>query len=457
MGLVNLMRSQENSSQETEVTPIKKSNQYLTLDSTLEELSLSDCYLETHCLGQELAAIFQKSPLLPGVILKEDGKFAGLISRQQFLEYLLLPRGWEFFLSQNLQTLYNYIRPEILILSGKTTILTGVKKALRRTKNRDNEPVVVQLESDNYQILDFGQLNIAAWQIRGLETQVRYERTQAKILQSEKMASLGRLVDGIAHEILDPVSFIWGNLAHVSAYSKSLLELLNAYEKLIPEEPEVITQLKEDLEFDFLQEDLPQAVTSITSGAQRLKNLASSLQNFCHIDNVYPKPANLHSCLDGIILLLKSHLSSDIEITTHYTSLPPVACYVGHLSQVFMNILTNAVDALLSQAVSQQINTEWNHSSTETLSVKPQIEVTTQIKEIAQKRWVAITIADNGPGISFEYQQQIRESWSLNGRVYKETSLAMSYQIVTAKHGGKLDMRSRPNFGTEFEILLPLV
>ncbi|MBD2021017.1 HAMP domain-containing histidine kinase, partial [Leptolyngbya sp. FACHB-36] len=328
----------------------------------------------------------------------------------------------------------------------------------------------VQIDPQTYHLLDSDALNIAHWQIRGVETQVRYERAQAQMIQSDKMANLGRLVDGIAHEILDPVSFIWGNLSHVADYGASLLKLLEAYENALPEPPSELRHLYQDLEIDYLREDLSRTIVSIQTGAERLSKLAISLQNFCHIDTVYPKPADLHELLDGILLLLKSRLSSEIQVIKHYGRLPPVPCFAGQLNQVFMNILSNAVDVLLDQAVSQQ----FEDPTVSQRRSKPTIEVTTQVRSLSDHsgkatRWVSICIANNGPGLPPQAKQQILESFSIKKRALKETSLAVSYQIITAKHGGKFEVRSSMcdeslscetctiETGTEFEILLPLL
>ena len=224
------------------------------------------------------------------------------------------------------------------------------------------------------------------------------------------------------------------------------------------------------------------------TGADRLKKLSASLQNFCHLDEIYPKPTNLHECLDSILLLLKSRLSGEIEIIRDFRHLPPIACYARQLNQVFINILTNAVDALLNRSVRQGIAAEWGQPSAP--RSKAQIVITTQIithansQDAAHERWVSIRIADNGAGISAEKREQILASFSTEQRSAKETSLGVSYQIVTAKHGGKLNFRSlgsqassetsseaQPQgstsnlgiehleiqSGTEFEILLPMV
>ncbi|MBD1892660.1 ATP-binding protein [Coleofasciculus sp. FACHB-SPT9] len=481
------------------------SDRDLSIESTLGELPLYNFLVKPICLGVDIARIFEKHPLLPGAILVEQGQFAGMISRRRLLEYLIRPHRLELFLHKPLHILYKYAHSEVLILPDSTPILTATQQALRRSPEFLAEPVVVQVGESDYRLLDVQDLNVVSWQIRGIEAQVRYERTQAQMIQSEKMASLGRLVDGVAHEILDPVGFIWGNLTYVSTYTENLIELLSTYETYLPQIPEEIAALKEDIEFDFVQQDLPRSISSIRAGAERLKKLVMSLQNFCHIDDVYPKPADLHACLDSIVLLLKSRVNSEIEIIRNYGHLPPVQCYAGQLNQVFMNILTNAIDALINQAVVQQFTQDFQGTLPPNIQEKPRIEITTEVCShkasqtgISDSRWVSIRIADNGPGMSPEVQQQILESFSVEKRSAKETSLSVSYQIVTAKHGGKLRMRSRsvcplgnslsvcpedysrsgcpesgspqgyatpsnssgepkPGIGTEFEILLPLV
>lgn len=451
----------------------------LRIESTLEELPLYNFEVEIHCPGSAVTKIFEKHPLLPGVILRYGGKFIGMISRQRLLEYLLRPHGIEIFLQEPLSVLYSYARTQVLVLPGKMLVVEAARIALRRTLEFQGEPLVVQTDDNTYQLLNAQELNIAYWQIRGIETQMRFELMQAQIIQSEKMASLGRLVDGVAHEILDPVGFIWGNLSYVSSYAKDLMEVVTTYETLMPEVPAKIVKLKEEIEFDFLQQDLHRTLNSIRTGAERLKKLALGLQNFCHIDEVYAKPADIHACIDGVLLLLKSRISADIEVVKNYGHLPPVPCYAGQLSQVFMNILSNSLDALINQFLTQKFAAEFRDAAftdlPATATYKPRIEITTSVCNWSQKnrdtehsRGVMIKISDNGPGMSPQKQRQILESFSTEKRIEKETSLAVSYWIVTAKHGGKFNFESRwrgngnendvqASTGTEFEIILPLI
>jgi signal transduction histidine kinase len=187
------------------------------------------------------------------------------------------------------------------------------------------------------------------------------------------------------------------------------------------------------------------------------------LQNFCHIDEGFPKPADLHSCIDSVLLLLQSRLSGEIEVVKNYGHLPPIHCYASQLSQVFMNILSNAIDALLNQAIDREFTSKFQGSQKLSQSArKSRIEITTQLgspdeneSQQPQPRWVTIQIADNGPGMSPEILEATVESFSVQRRAQKETSLAVSYWIVTARHGGRFRLRSQLGEGTEFEILLP--
>jgi signal transduction histidine kinase len=463
-------------------------NQDLSLESTVEDLPLYDFAVETSHRGQAIANIFEQHPLLPGVILLEEGKFLGMISRRRFLEYLLHPQGLKLFLKQPLRVLYSYAQIRNLIVPQNTTILTTTQLALRRSPELLGEPIVIQLSQipleasvnssltnsrDTYYLLDLQELYLADWQIRGIEAQVRYEQNQAQMIQIEKMASLGRLVDGVAHEILDPVNFIWGNLNYVHLYTEQMLELIQTYEleamadQAIEEKSTAITNLKDSIEFDFLQTDLPQTIASIKTGAERLKKLVTSLQNFCHLDEIYPKPADLHQCIDSILILLKSRLQKDIEIITDYGYLPPVTCFVGQLNQVFINILGHAIDVLLNHSADRHTKDhQLVNIKSPTITIMTNIYAGKQVQaEVADSRWVSICIAHNGPALSTSGKQKILNSFSSDRRFLKETSLALTYWIITAKHGGRLELRSPIDeistkempLGTEFEIILPLV
>ncbi|MEO0456680.1 MAG: HAMP domain-containing sensor histidine kinase [Cyanobacteria bacterium P01_A01_bin.114] len=446
---------------------IEGHSQPLGIKSVLGDLPAFRFDVQATCTLNDLASRFLAFPHLPGVIVRTPERYLGMISRQQFLEQMLLNPSQP--LSQLVSPLT--LAHPILMLSAQTPILTAAQQALRRSMALQTEPIVVD-HGSGYYLLDAAELNIAYWQIRGVETQVRYERLQMQMLQSDKMADLGRLVDGVAHEILDPVSFIWGNLSHVTTYAQQLLDLLQAYELELPQGSAELNQLRADTEVDYICQDLPEAIQSIRSGANRLRQLAVSLQNFCHIDEVYPKPANLHSLLNSILLLLKSRLTTQIEVVRDYDALPPIPCFAGQLGQVFMNILVNVIDVLLTQTVQQSVVQTFGECPNPLPIVTPQITITTQIGSLpsylpqpaSQSRWASIVIKDNGPGLPPEAETEIFTALSAEARILKETSLALSYSIVTAKHGGHFLVRSqrftqpdrRTEQGTEFEILLPL-
>lgn len=440
----------------------------LGLNSTLATLPAYQYEAEAETPIYKIAEQLERFPTLPGVVLREQGQILGVISRQQLLEHFLNSNVREMLWSEPLRALHQYIKVPSLWLSGDMPILMAAQQALNRAPEYQAEPIVVQVV-DDYRLLSAAELNVAHWQIKEIETQVRYERLQMQLLQSDKMADLGRLVDGVAHEILDPVSFIWGNLSHINTYANQILTLLQQYETECPETSEQLTQLREEIEIEYIQEDLPLAIKSVRGGANRLRHLAISLQNFCHIDEVYPKPANLHGLLDSILLLIQSRIVTPIKISRVYGKLPPIPCFAGQMGQVFMNILVSLIDALLEREI--QDSPELSVASGADPS--PTITISTDVRSLNSSganasdanRWVSVVIKDNGPGIPPEAEVDLMQIFSAQSRIVKETSLSMSAHIITAKHGGKFYVRSQrfsqPDYqtqqGTEFEILLPIV
>jgi signal transduction histidine kinase len=452
---------------------IEGNGQPLGINSELCSLTLYQFEVEADCSGRGILYRLEQFPQLPGVVIRQQGQWVGVLSRGQILEQLIHPEGYEQMTSDTVARLHRYFKVQPLVLPLDTSILNAAQQALRRPSEAQNEPLVVQLE-DGYALLNAHDLNLAHWHIRGIETQVRLERLQMKMLQSYKMADLGRLVDGVAHEILDPVSFIWGNLSHIDTYTQQMLGLLEAYENEFPDVSAALESMRQDMEISYVREDLPKALQSARGGANRLRKLAMSLQNFCHLDEVYPKPANLHSLLDSILLLLQSRLQTHIEVVRDYGNLPPIPCFAGQLGQVFMNILTSIVDSLLEQVIHTSVSQDLSDSRRLGVmtSGAPKITLQTHVRSRPstlpasndQVRWVSILIKDNGPGLPADAEAELCQPFSAATRIIKETSLTMSYHIVTAKHGGDLQVRSQrfldPDhqtlIGSEFEILLPM-
>ncbi|HEY9859597.1 MAG TPA: hypothetical protein V6D16_08830, partial [Candidatus Obscuribacterales bacterium] len=234
----------------------------LSLESTIQELHLYDFQVDFNCLGAEVSDLFEANPLLPGVLLVNKDELIGTISRRKFLEQMSRLYGVELFSKRPLKVLYNFAKSEPLILPSDTSIVAAARQSLERSPELVYEPVVVQLESSTYRLLDVHELLVAQAKIHELTTQLLREQTQAQLMQAEKMASLGRMVAGVAHEILNPVNFIWGNLGHLSRYSQDLIKLLSTYDQEVAEVSSEVATLKEEIEFDFLLKDFPQVIDS---------------------------------------------------------------------------------------------------------------------------------------------------------------------------------------------------
>ncbi len=439
-------------------------------ESTLQDLPLHRCIVELSVTGAELAVLFQRFPQVPGaVILNADGSLVGVVIRSVFFELMLDGVGNPSpFLQQPLQTFSRYVCSPVLKLSGDSGILVSAKRALRRISKAIEEPILVNVQGE-YLLLDFHTLNIAYWQIRGIETQLAYEQIQIQMIRNDKMASLGRLVNGVSHEILDPVSFIWGNLSHLSRYVNDVIQVVDRYELELPNPSDEMLKLRSDLEIDYLREDIPKTLQSIKTGADRLTKLASSLQNFCHIDEVYPKATDIHDCLDSVLLLLKSHLKNEINVEKSYGALPTVPCFIGQVTQVFLNVLSYLVRQMLVKSVTDRVLEELPlpyYDNDETHSEPPQLWIMTEVCSIDSSgmRWISVKLGCNGKPISLAEQQQLINDFTYGNPLTRESSLVMAHRVVTKRHQGILRLRTAdnpmdhldPGISTEFEILMPL-
>ena len=308
--------------------------------------------------------------------------------------------------------------------------------------------------SDRVQVLE--ALKQSAAQYRSQATQLEkafrdLHDTQTQLIQTEKISSLGQLVAGVAHEINNPINFIYGNITHASQYARDLLDLLHLYQEKYPNPLPEIAEAAEDIEVNFLMEDFPKILESMKVGADRIRDLVVSLRNFSRLDESQMKRVDIHEGIESTLLILQHRLKATasrpaIEVIKEYGDFPKIECYAGQLNQVFMNLIANAIDAL------EEYNSK--RSAKDIYSCPNTIRISTN----TDSNTVSIRISDNGMGITQEVIRNLFDPFFTTKPVGKGTGLGLSisYQIVVEKHRGKLQCFSVPGDGAEFIIEIPI-
>ena len=278
------------------------------------------------------------------------------------------------------------------------------------------------------------------------------QRTQMQIIQSEKMASLGQLVAGVAHEINNPVNFIHGNLIHINTYTQDLLALVQSYQQYVPDPPLALREQIAEIDLDFLTEDIINLLRSMQVGSDRIREIVLSFRNFSRLDESEFKAVDIHEGIDNTLLILQHRLQGRdrrpaIQVIKAYGDIPPVECYAGQMNQVLMNLFSNAIDALED---SNQTRTYQEIENDPNI-----IEIYTAVTDLNQ---IKITITDNGVGIPESVKSRLFDPFFTTKPVGKGTGLGLSisYQILTEKHHGKLWCESTLGVGTQFYIEIPV-
>jgi two-component system, NtrC family, sensor kinase len=288
------------------------------------------------------------------------------------------------------------------------------------------------------------------------------KRAQTQLIQSEKMSGLGQMVAGFAHEINNPVSFIYGNLALARVYFKDLLRLVETYQEIYPNPTPEIQQIVSEIELDFIVGDWQKLMKSMQTGAERIQKIVLSLKSFSRIDESELKLVDIHEGINNTLLLLQHRLSpendkGEIEVIKDYGELPKVVCYASQLNQVFMNLLSNAIDALEKQPFPRIITIRTEMESGEGV-VEQGEESSPHPQSPLPTPSVVIRITDNGPGMREEVRHKVFDPFFTTKPVGSGTGLglAISYQIVVEKHKGKLSCVSAPGQGTEMIVKIPI-
>ena len=332
-----------------------------------------------------------------------------------------------------------------ILLAAEKDLIEALE-ALVSQYQKESDEAQLEIELQQAKLYQESRVATAAAQAHAQQLDKALQdlrRTQAQLMQIEKLSSIGQMIAGVAHEINNPVSFIYGNLGYASDYVENLLDLLNLYQEYYGNHHPSVQDKIKAIDLDFLLKDLPKVLDSMKVGADRVRQIILSLRNFSCSDRVLMQGIALHDGIDSTLLILQNRIKARcnrpaIEVIKEYDDLPLVECYAGQLNQVFMNLLSNAIDAL--EEVPDHLG---------------RITIRTSVN--ADHSGIIIRIADNGPGITPDVKAQLFDQFFTTKPMGKGTGLGLSisHQIVVEKHGGTLKCESVPGKGTEFLIEIP--
>ena len=315
------------------------------------------------------------------------------------------------------------------------------------------------------------------------QTLQKLQQTQSQLIHTEKMSGLGQMVAGMAHELNNPVNFIYGNVEYARDYMQDIFDTIEIYQQEYPEQTPAIAEKMATMDWEFMLGDLDKLLNSMKAGSERIRNIVLSLRNFSRLDESDMKPVDIHEGIENTLLILQHRLKKQgqrpgIATIKQFGKLPKVTCYASQLNQVFMNVLNNAIDALSEKDWESELkdntvnesfiantlhspNPELNPTSDDLVRVRglgfltPTITIST---ELTDSQFVTIHIIDNGSGMFEDIRKKIFDPFFTTKPVGKGIGLGLSisYSIVVEKHGGRLDCVSLPDRGTEFRVQIPL-
>ena len=339
--------------------------------------------------------------------------------------------------------------------------LTAVTKIAQRVTQESNFQLQAPVTSTDEIGVLATSLNQLIQKVNHLLQQLKSEQ-ESQILQNEKMATLGRMLAGVAHEVNNPINFIYANIDPAKNYVEDILDLLKTYETEIPNPPPAVSAKAEEIDIDFLKEDLMKIFDSMQLGAERAKAIILSLKDFSRLDDAAPHQVDLHACIDSSLLILNSRIKQGVEVVRNYGDIPTVEGYMGLLYQVFVNVLNNALDAVEEKERIEKSSSEESKKQSDSESIKqeapsfsPRIVITT---EYLDDYSVVVRISDNGTGIPAASQEKMFQTFFTTKPrgVGTGLGLAIGHEIIVKKHGGTINCWSEMGTGTEFAIALPI-